>query len=259
MKNIILLLITLLFWSCQPNPQQPEEENYIPETLIQKAVETHGGLAKWRSYHQLSFDVLTGSEENINRETILTDLNSRYEKISGEGYQMGYDGTNYWYKLEEEGKEPNTKFMINLNFYFFAMPFVLADPGVNEENLGRKTLNGKEYEVVKATFDPGTGVAPDDQYILYLDPETYQLEILLYSVTYFNKENATQYNALYYREWQEADGLKVPKTIVRHYWDAENQALGDSRGEKSFENVGFSEEKAALSTFSAPEHSKVVE
>ena len=47
-------------------------------------------------------------------------------------------------------------------YYFIAMPFVMADPGVNPELAEPITVEGRTLDQVYATFDPGTGDAPDD-------------------------------------------------------------------------------------------------
>ncbi len=69
-------------------------------------------------------------------------------------------------------------------FYFFGMPFVFADPGVKQEALGQKDFQGQKYDVIKITFAAGTGDAPDDYYIAYVDPASGQLKLSVYVVTY---------------------------------------------------------------------------
>ena len=224
------------------------------QSLITQAIEAHGGIDSWRSYRTLAFDYVSARGEQRSQESIMLDLQTRHERISGANYEMGYNGTDYWQLLGEEGmEEKNPTFFINLQFYFFAMPFVLADDGIVEESLGKKELNGKTYEVVKITFEAGTGVAPEDQYIVYLDPETKRMEALLYSVTYFNKDNAEKYSALHYTEWQEASGLVVPKVIQRYAWDADKEAFGEARGEKLFPKVAFSATAPDARIFAKPE------
>ena len=218
------------------------------------AIEAHGGIDRWRSFQQLAFTYVSESGDSRNEEQIVLNLHSRHERISGSNYEMGYDGQDYWQLLKEEGmKEKNPTFSINLQFYFFAMPFVLADEGVVEEQMGQKQLNGKTYDVAKITFESGTGVAPDDQYIVYVDPKTRQMEALLYSVTYFNKENAEKYSALHYSDWQEVQGLRVPKSMLRYRWDAEKETFGESRGSKSFPKVTFSKQAPDPDLFEKPE------
>lgn len=259
---LLSLLLALTLTACGTGPTQTALEKetqtvqlpQISNPLLAQTIETHGGLAAWKSFGTMEFDLVSASGDNRSEVHSLLNLHSRHERITGSNYELGYDGKDYWQWLKEEGmKEMNPTFYINLQFYFFAMPFVLTDEGVKAENLGEKQLAGKTYEVIKITFDAGTGVAPDDQYIVYVDPASKQMEALLYSVTYFNKENAERYSALRYTEWQEVNGLKLPKTMVRHRWDAEKEELGEERGTKTFLNVRLVKEEPSTEVFAKPE------
>ncbi len=149
------------------------------------------------------------------------------------------------------------KFYINLQFYFFALPFVLGDPGIEYEDLGKRAFEEKMYDVIKVTYKEGVGQASKDQYLLYLDPETHRLHLLLYSVTYFNAENASQYNAALYEDWQEVDGLWVPSKLTSHKWDAETEEIGEVRYIKTFRNIRFSLEAPAEQLFHKPAGAEV--
>lgn len=223
------------------------------QTPLDKTFEAHGGLDTWKSYQGLSFDIEYPGKNGARTEHFQIDLNTRHERIQGSDYELGYDGENYWqWNKGEEKKNRNPKFMVNLQFYFFAFPFVMADPGVNLEALGKRTVGGKSYDVVKATFNSGVGVAPKDQYLLHLNPETHQLELLLYSVTYFNAENAENYNAVSYSDWQEVDGLMVPQQMSSYKWDKDNMKLGEKRSAKKIINVKFDSSKPDQAIFSMP-------
>lgn len=263
----VILSLSIIFLGCTTQ-QQPKEET-LTETaenaptypdLLQKALDAHGGLDKWRSFRQLSYDWnRPEGEADQSRSTIL-DLQNRREKITAAKYEMGYDGENYWHKAVEDFEgNLNPKFTINLEFYFFAMPFVLADPGVNYENIGQKEVGENTYDVLKITFNDGTGVAPKDQYLLHFNPETHRLELLLYSVTYFNTENAEKYNARKYEEWQEIDGLWIPLKVISYRWDSENNQLGDLRSGSVYSNVTFETEAPVDEIFAAPEGAEIAE
>ena len=248
------LMIFVFLLACDQQGRQEEKSL----NLFEKAIAAHGGIEKWKNQKQFSFTVTSHRGDQSSQEEITTDLNKRYERIRGDGYELGYDGENYWQTREDTSmQKKNTRFIINLQFYFLAMPFVLTDPGVNIEEMGTGSMAGKEYDVLKATFDAGTGVAPEDQYILYLDPKTHKLAYMLYSVTYFNKENAEKYNANHYASWQEVDGLLLPEKIVSYVWDAEKQALGDMRIEKVFSALKFSESLPEKELFAMPEGAMV--
>jgi len=266
MKPYLYLSLFLLLLGCNtpvdPNQDaahgQMDEQTLEPAReyppLLQKLLGAHGGLSTWKQYQSLEFDLNSELGNSSSRQHSVVDLNNRYERIMYADYEMGYNGETYWYHAGSiPDNHPDPKFYINLQFYFFALPFVIADPGTNYEVLEPRTLGGKTYEVLKVTYDEDIGVAPEDQYVLYIDPETYQLHLLLYSVTYFNAENAAQYNALLYEEWQSVQGLLMPLRMVNYVWDQENQTLGDQRGYKEFSNVKFSKVPPEKSLFEKPE------
>lgn len=249
--NRIFFLLTLFALACtRPSQQTESPPPPLESSLLAPTLEAHGGLDKWRSYGSLSFYMLYERGDNIREENILTDLHSRHERIEGTDYVLGFDGTEYWEKLPVDMKSRNPKFQVGLQFYFFALPFVLADPGVNLESLGKRSIKGQEYEVVKATFGSDVGVAPEDQYLLYLDPESHQLVYLLYSVTYFDQSRAERYNAAHYVDWQSVGSLRVSAEIHSYVWDNDAQKLGELRGVKTFRDVKFGEERPDAGAFS---------
>lgn len=225
---------------------------------LQKAFEAHGGLDTWNAKNTLNYRIESSSGSRKNVEEYTINLKNRHERIKGSNYEMGFDGKQYWQLLKEEGiDEKNPRFFTNLQFYFFAMPFVVADPGVRYESLGIKEIGEEQYYGVKISFDPGTGEAPDDQYLLFLDKNSYQLKILLYSVTYFDKNRAERYSARYYKDWQKVDGIWVPKEVVRHDWDSENERLGEEKGIVRFPFVEFELSEPDEGIFTPPEQAKV--
>ncbi len=228
------LLLCLFLHACG-DPSSPKVDSISP---LQALFEAHGGLAHWQSFQTLSFTIESHSPARTTVAQHVVDLHTRHERIKGPGYQLGFDGSDYWeIRSDTSLKKMDAKFLVNLQFYFFAMPFVLADPGVKAESTGSKQLNGKTYDVYQITFEQGTGVASDDQYIVYVDQQTGRLEILLYSVTYYNKDNAEKFNALHYTDWQKVNGLLLPVKASRHFWDQKRGALGDKRGEKIYRDV----------------------
>lgn len=100
--------------------------------------------------------------------------------------RFAFDGEKAWMKLEGEDASYPARFWALTPYYFVGMPFVLGDPGVNLEKVDDdpKEAGFEAADVVEATFDPGTGDAPDDYYVLYLEPDTGRLLGLRYVVSY---------------------------------------------------------------------------
>ena len=193
-----------------------------------------------------------------NKETHITDLKSRKALIWNDQYKIGFDGKEVWVAPNKmaygEGKR-SARFYHNLNFYFFAIPFVLADPGINYGVLPQDTIMGKMYDVLKIAYQDGVGDAPEDYYITYSDPDSHQLEWLLYTVTYYSGEKSDRFNCINYAEWKEVSGLVVPtKMIGYRYSDGQ---VGEKRYEKLFSDISFSKATLDQNQFEMPDVAEI--
>lgn len=249
MKISGLFLIILLVSACTSKKQESTtaaaQSNAVRNILPQLAVnlEKHGGLSTWDSFGSLSFT--NGDNKHILN---LRNRNEVFKKDSA--YTVGYNADQVWI-MPDSSAHPRAKFYRNLYFYFFALPFVGADAGVNHEYLGQKNFNGVDYDLVKLSYDENIGDSPEDRYILYINSETKQLYMINYSVTYFDKSKSESYNALVYTGWQTVNGLLVPTGFDGYVW--ENDTLGAKRYEAGFTDVLFEKETPSPSVFEAPE------
>jgi len=246
-----IALIIQLFSSCSPTASTHDSTTQTA-SILQPTYDAHGGLDAWQTFKGLEFDYISERGEASDTQHIITDLQTRKELIRSSSARIGFDGRDYWKTmLDSTVNNTDPKFVINLQFYFFAMPFVLADPGVRLESLGKKKIGQQDYDAVKVTFGDSIGVAPRDQYILYLDEVSKRLSALLYSVTYFNPDNAEKYSALVYTDWQEIEGILLPQKIGRRNWLEDQQVMGSSKGTKIFENVRLMTEEPKTELFNS--------
>jgi glucose/arabinose dehydrogenase len=238
--------------SCQHASDQADTESDRYPTEFNQVLENHGGLQNWRGQRSLKYRMTQGDKEEMQE----FDLNTRASLITHEDYTIGFDGTDVWVSPDKKAyRGRSARFYHNLNFYFFAMPFVLADPGVNYEMLPDATLGNKSYTVIRTYFNDQVGDAPEDEYLLYLDPTTHQLEFLLYTVTYFDGKPSDKYNALKYETWQNVDGITVPG-LIRGYQYSDGK-LGEERYSKVFSEVQFSKASPPASLFEMPANAEI--
>ena len=224
---------------------------------IDRAIEGHGGLAKWQSFASVEYDLDYERPKGTKRDHQLFDLRTRDGLITADEYTLGSAKGDVWIKpgLDALGGTP-PRFYMWTPFYFFGMPFVFADPGAKQESLGRKSFQGQEYDVVKITYEAGTGDSPDDFYIAYVDPSSGRLKLAIYVVTYpalrkGKPMEELEQHAIVFEEWQEADGLTVPKSAA--YYDWKNETIeGEALGRLQFSNVKFSTTAPDASTFAKP-------
>lgn len=261
MKNLTVLAIILFIISCESPKKQ--EQTVVNETqdktiestdypdLLDKFLDAHGGLDRWKSYGTLSYD-LQGTLGREKQEHHIVDLNSRKVLIENDSFNIGMNGEQVWITPDKAtfGKM-SPRFYHNLFFYFFSLPYVLADAGAIYEDMGEQNIDGKNYRALKVSFEQGVGDASDDFYIAHLNPETYQLEVLLYTVTYFSGEKTQKFNSLLYKEWQDVDGLLVPAYMEGHKF--EDGKVGDLRYSSTFSNVSFNTDSPDQAMFEIPE------
>jgi len=262
-KLSTLFVIVFLIIGCQSQPieentETTTTENETPTTqypaLLQKALDAHGGLDKWNSFKSLKYDLGTtlGEEKTENQ---LIDLKSRKVLITGDNFKLGFDGEQVWVTPNKEAfGKMSARFYHNLIFYFFSIPYVLADPGIQYEDLGIVTLDSTSYRALKISYNEGVGDADDDFYVAHFNPETYKMEWLLYTVTYFSGEKHENYNALKY-EWQDVNGLLLPARYTGFkYADG---VIGDKRYESNFSNVTLSQDEPDQTLFEMPEGAEI--
>ena len=251
---ICMLLFGVGLSACESSPRGTSET--IPEpaapAVLAPYLEAHGGLDTWRRFGTLAYDLQRGDWTDHQ----LIDLRSRRVLITSEAYAIGFDGEDVWITPGKEalnyGAPP--RFYSGTYFYFFAIPFVFADPGTRVEKVEPRTLDGKAYDVLRVTYEPGVGDSPEDEYLAYFDPETKRLRLVLYTVTYGRTVEPgapPRYGALRYDAWQTVDGLLVPEHAVYFRWEGDH--LGEKRAEVWFHNVRFDEAAPPPERFARPE------
>lgn len=217
----------------------------------------HGGLDTWQSKGSLSYDLNFEIGGNTIRDHHHFDLKSRTGIVSNADYAIGSDGQSVWFDSSTEGALPvPPKFYFNTPFYFLGIPFVFADPGVQSESLPDATFEGKNYRVVKVTFAAGTGDAPDDSYIAYVNPETSRVHLIIYTVTYFARAagkptDGILPNVMIYDQWESVSGLTFP-THARVYQWRNNTRTEDLYAEMSFKNIRVLNKRPDPESFARP-------
>ena len=254
-RSLPVITLCVLLTSCATDAYQneagsPEVASASALDILDKSLIAHGGLNTWQSYGSLEYDVIKGDNEGHH----IIDLKTRRTLQSGENYVLGFDGKNTWVSPDLDAFPGNPDFYVGLDFYFFGIPFVLADPGTNRELLGDVTFNGTTYEAVKISYNAGVGASPDDYYIAHFDKETHLLTYLLYTVTFNSQEPNENYYARAYEEWQEVGGLLLPKKMAAYSWDKETRMLGEMRREAVFNNVTLDTKQPEEAVFAKPDN-----
>lgn len=268
MKPFFLFLLSIALLSCNENNSKTEAETTAADPIQEAVAEApmrvfpksigplfaaHGGVAQWNKMNNLCFEI----EKPSGVETHCTDLKSRKTRIEHKDWTIGFDGTDVWLDQDSTYYKGNARFYHNLYFYFYAMPFIVSDPGINYQQLAESLeIDGKKYPGTLISYDDGIGDSPKDEYIIYRDPETGQMAWLAYTVTYSEEINKQDFSYIKYGEWQEVNGLMLPKTLT--WYTVQDGKPVAPRNAVNFNKVNMTESQLDTAMFTKPEGAEVV-
>lgn len=258
MKNLFLLLSVLLtFAACKNDAAKTTtattpsvDMTKYPEAL-QKVFTKHGGLDTWNKMRALSFEIV---KEDGNEKTEV-DLRDRRERIEAPDFKMGYDGTNFWIEADTSFKR-SPVFYKNLMFYFYAMPFVVADDGIVYGKTEPLEFEGKTYPGVRISYNDGVGVSSKDEYFVYYDPATFEMAWLAYTVTYFTNEKSSKLGWIRYNDWKTVNGLVLPNSLT--WYKSEEGKPTEVRNTREFAKVTVAEKAFDDVVFAKTEAAEIV-
>ncbi|MCX8212565.1 MAG: hypothetical protein OTI34_16035 [Lewinella sp.] len=261
---LLALSTSLLFTACG----SPATETMEPEAKVGASTEgmpadfvatlnAHGGLDNWKEFRQLSYAMLKGNYP----ETQLIDLHNRREYIRQPGMakedlvEMGFDGQDVWVTADTT-YQGNPLFYKNLMFYFYAMPWVLADPGIKYEAAEPITYEGTTYPGIMVGYDDGIGYSSTDNYRLHYDPETGKMRWLGYTVTGDSGEVSDEFRWIEYPTWSDYDGVQLADSLV--WYVAEESLPVEPRNVLIFADVKIGKKEADAANFARPKGARVV-
>ena len=262
MKYFVLVLLVAVFFGCKEAPKEDKstilnEAEMVSEpprysAALQKVFTAHGGLDAWKNKKTLIYEMPKQAATEIH--TI--DLYSRKDRIDTPNFSMGYDGKEVWLLDENNTYEGDPVFYHNLMFYFYAMPFVLADDGINYGEAQELVFEDKRYPGIRISYDSGIGTSPKDEYFMHYDPDTSQMAWLGYTVTYRSGEKSDNIKWILYNDWMEVDDLILPKSITWHAYEGRN--IKEAKNTVSFDNVRLSTGSEPDSVYKKPEKAILV-
>ncbi|MBU2526421.1 MAG: hypothetical protein KKC03_07460 [Bacteroidetes bacterium] len=261
--NLLSLLFVLIgFVSCQDNNKKTQvlektEEEIVVNRMfpanIDRVFEAHGGYAHWAQQQYLTFTLPKPDGNEIHQ----IDLRSRKDRIHTDKFSLGFDGEEVWIKQDSTYFGGNPRFYHNLMFYFYAMPFVLGDPGVIYEPAEDLVYQDTIYKGLKISFEAEVGDTPEDNYFLYYHPETGRMAWLGYTVTFFSGAPSDKVSYIHYAGWQEFNGLLLPTRLEWHEY--KDGKLGKMTNGVSFTDIQVSETIPDRIVFKKPEGATTVD
>lgn len=109
--------------------------------------------------------------------------------------------------------------MKNYYTFLYGLPMKLKDPGTNlDPNVQTKTFKGKEYLVLRVSYDETVG---KDIWYFYFDPATYAMEVY----QFFHDESKNDGEYILLSGLENVASIKMPKTRA-WYYNSDDKYLG---------------------------------
>jgi hypothetical protein len=252
--SFYLVIIALFFsFSCEqknalPDPRLDQSEDF------KKLLDAHGDWTKWVNAKSFSYAMV--HETNLAWENHYISLPDRKVRIDADTWQIGNDGEKVWISPNRQAFQgKSVRFYHNLYFYFFSIPYIFTDPGVNVIKTENKLVNGISHEAFEVSFEENVGDSPKDKYFMLVDPETGKLAWVLYSVTFFDKDN-TKVSALKYEDYRDAGGMIFPRIMTGYQF--ENDSTKRLNYQVTFSDVLLVDKAMDSNLFAMPEKNAVV-
>ena len=234
MRQFLSFLILILVMTTACNSELNSEQ------LLNKTISYHDPNGNWNSFNA-TFSVTMETPNRSNRESIMTinllddkfELKATRDSITTEYYldkddcRYGLNGNfNVTDSLAQVHNVSCERGFMYKNYYtyLYGLPMKLRDPGtIIDENVETKTFKGKEYLVLKASYEENVGT---DIWYFYFDPETYAMEIYQFFRKDENgnqKDDTGEYILLTGEEI--VNDIKMPKTRA-WYYNKDDKYLG---------------------------------
>lgn len=243
-KTILTLFTVLVLTACKTDTTKETETENQPQKKqvdltkypqgLQDVFTAHGGLQQWSDMQTMTYNMPKESGD----ETHTIDLKSRDVLIETANYRIGSAAGKVWIAQDTVAfPVERARFYHNLMFYFYAMPFILADDGIVYSDAQPLAMDGIIYPGIKIGYKPAVGDSPDDEYVLYYHPETKKMTYLSYTVTYGKDAKSPDFKYIKYSDWQEVNGLLLPKTL--NWYHVENNLPTTPQTTGPYANVTF--------------------
>ena len=254
-SRTMIALAALALAACGAGPSDGDVDARVAEATarlessasgrtVLRAISAHGGLRPWYASGPLRFRYAYVRLDSLGEPTDAPALDTRqvvdawraravHALAADTTVRFGWTGAEAWAAPSAEAVPTDPRFWALTPYYFVGMPFVLADPGVRLAAADPLEVEGRTYDQVRVTFEPGTGDAPDDYYYLLVDPATGRVGGVRYVVSYgpFNPDGGhTPETLMLYDGAQTVGGVVLQRGFRSFAWDGSGPGAPKARG-----------------------------
>lgn len=227
MKSLLLLcLITFSLVNLQAQDLNGSQ-------LLEKAIQYHDPNGNWDNFSSTFNLILRRADGTEGSSEVKIDLPNEYFSTtiirdqSPVQYTIdkGACKTSISEPKKDAKRTPCETATLYKNYYtyLYGLPMKLKDPGTHiADQVERKTFKGKEYLVLKASYDKEVG---SDVWFFYFDPGTYAMEVYQFYKGEPSAEGKDTGEYILLSEEKVIKGIKMPKTRA-WYYNKDDKYLG---------------------------------
>lgn len=245
MKNLILPLTCLLFWSCSTGKKDQPQQN-TPDFV--QSINTHHKKEKFKQagVFTANIELSFGGKQRLNARMLYNTQTQETALFHSDGRSLVFTQDTVWMSPDTT-QYPSARFDIFTWSYFMALPYKLNDKGLEFEIYENNKLAGKTYNTQHLSFQKNVGDAPEDWYILYQDKKSGLLHAAAYIVTLNKTKSKAEEDphAILYKDFKEVDGIPMASRWEFYSWRKE-KGLTQKLGEATLSNLQFVEADEAM-------------
>ena len=232
MKSRLLLLFLAFSIGCL-------SQNLRSKQVLEKAINYHDPKGNWETFSDTFTVIMTTPNASKRTSDISINLPNSYFSVKAtkddettsytldkDKCEMKYNGKVADSIVAKEKKMNCDRATLYKNYYtyLYGLPMKLTDPGSKlNDKVEKKTFKGKDYFVLKVTYDAAVG---SDIWYFYFNPKTYRMEIYQFFKTDANgKEISDSGEYILLSEEAVVNGIKMPK-VRAWYYNKDDKYLG---------------------------------
>lgn len=222
MKKSVILTAALVLITTYVHAMGPTYSSEETKNLIEKMIKAHGGMNKWKNAPTISYthdmvDPRKPDDHWLSEETHQQGSRRSYHQWTADEAVLINDGENIWAEGWKRLNPP--PMMARVSYFFINMVWITQDDIANLELRESTEVSsieeGKQFKTVRLTF---TGSSPHEYFDMFIDPDTYLLRGVNYTVTdkdlfkAFGLPESTKFMGpllKVYKEYETVGGLKL--------------------------------------------------
>ncbi len=232
----------------------------IIDNYVQSIEEAHK-KKEFLQHKAISFkaSIFFGGKLHLDGKITMLTNSTKIRIDKNDESKLIYNGEKV-FLCPKEANDKGARFDMFTWTYFLGMPYKFNDPGTKWELGNNRSLDGVDHQTAKLTFEPGTGDAPDDWYVIYTDSKDNSLKAAAYIVSFGSDGDTAKAeadpHAIHYKDFVMVDGIPFATKWDFYGW-TEEKGMTDKLGEATISDITFLEEEGDI--FETPENAKEIE